>query len=318
MIISSDSYRRLASRAPATIQGGRAQYLTADQTAGVSRPAQLAHVFSDEAAKAFDAAAPTGTIDLDWSSALASGSPATTSNLLARYMVIRQGEELEFAVAASAVMFYVIKGSGRSFQEDEVIEWATGDAFLFPGGEGILNEAPNGDVVLFVVTDEPFVSTIGCSVAPFEEAQVKSTHYVGKTVAARLEDLASGAEPPPQRLNLSFVSAPFERSRCVAPTMAAGIATLAPAASQPEHCHDADTISLCLECDGGYTMVEGERIDWVANGALLVPAGAAHSQHSGSESRMFSFFVQDRGPRPVRSWESSPNQSGEPNPDAAP
>lgn len=318
MIISSDSYRRLASRAPATIQGGRAQYLTTDQAADSGAPERLAHVFSDEAAKAFDNAAVTGTIDLDRSSVLGSGFPATTSNLLARYLVIRQGEELEFAAAASAVMFYVIKGSGRSFQEDEVIEWATGDAFLFPGGEGILNEAPDCDVVLFVVTDEPFVSTIGCSVASFEQAQVKSTHYVGKTVSARLEDMAAGSEPPPPCLNLTFASVPFERSRCVAPMMAAGIATLSPAASQPAHCHDADTISLFLECDGGYSMVEGERIDWVANAALLTPAGTAHSQHSGSESRMFSFFVQDRGPRPVRSWRPSPNQPGDPEPESAP
>ena len=141
---------------------------------------------------------------------------------------------------------------------------------------------------------------------------------MGKSVAARLEDLAAGTEPPPQSLNLNFASVPFERSRCVAPAMAAGIATLAPAASQPEHCHDADTISLCLECDGGYSMVDGERIDWVTNAALLIPAGTAHSQHSGSESRMFSFFVQDRGPRPVRSWEPSPNQPGEPETESAP
>lgn len=317
MIISSESYRRLASRAPATIQSGRAQYLTADGSADSAAPERAAHVFREQAASAFDAAAPTGTVDLDRSSILGSGVAATTSNLLARYLVIRQGEEFEYTAPATAVMFYVIKGSGRSFQEDEVIEWTAGDAFLFPGGEGILNEAPDCDAVLFVVTDEPFVTMIGCSVAPFEEALVRPTHYVGKTVAARLEDMATGAEPPPQSLNLSFASAPFERSRCVVPMMAAGIATLAPGASQPAHGHDADTISLCLECDGGYSLIEGERIDWIANAALLTPAGAAHSQHSGSERRMLSFYVQDRGPRPVRSWEAGPDQTDEAQTNAA-
>ena len=309
MIISSESYRRLAARAPATIQSGRAQYLTADQTAAVSVRELSSQMFSDEAERAFDAATPTGLIDLDRSSASGARSPATTSNLLARYLVIREGEEFEFAASATTVLCYAIKGSGRSFQEDEVIEWNAGDAFMLPGGEAILNEAPDGDAVLFVVTDEPFVSMMGCSVASFEDARVKSTHYVGKTVAARMEDMAAGPEQPLEQVNLSFASASFEHIGCVAPLMVAGIATLAPGASQPEHCHDSDTISLCLECDGGYSLVEGNRVDWVANAVMLTPAGAAHSQHSGNESRMFSFFVQDRGPRSVRTWEPGQPES---------
>lgn len=316
MIISSESYRRLASRAPATIQAGRAQYLTADQTPDAAASKAAGRIFVDESAAAFNAAAPTGVVELDVSSRLGCGYPATTRNLLARYLVIREGEEFEFAASATTVLCYAIKGSGRSFQEDEVIEWNAGDAFLFAGGEAILNEAPDGDAVLFVVTDEPFVSMMGCSVSSFEDARIKSTHYVGKTVAARMEDMAAGPEQPFEQVNLSFASASFEHIGCVAPLMVAGIAALAPSASQPEHCHDSDTISLCLECDGGYSLIEGERIDWVANAAILTPAGAAHSQHSGSESRILSFYVQDRGPRPVRSWESGPNQSGEPEADA--
>jgi gentisate 1,2-dioxygenase len=117
-------------------------------------------------------------------------------------------------------------------------------------------------------------------------------------------------------MNLNFASAPFEDSGCVAPMMAAGIATLAAGANQPEHCHDSDTISLCLECNGGYSSVEGSRIDWLANAVIVTPAGAAHSQHSGGDGRMFSFFVQDRGPRPVRTWEPGPNQSEEPDAEA--
>ena len=314
MIISSESYRRLASRAPATIQAGRAQYLTSPPSVDAETAKPGSRIFLDEAARAFDAAVPTGTIDLDCSATLGSKHPATTPNLLARYLVIREGEELEFAASATTVLCYVIKGSGRSFQEDEVIEWNAGDAFLFPGGEAILNEAPDGDAVLFVVTDEPFVSMMGCGVASLEDARVKPTHYVGTTVAARMADMAAGSEQPPDQLNLSFASAPFERGSCVAPMMAAGVATLAPGASQPEHCHDSDTISLCLEGEGAYSLIEGERIDWVANAAILTPAGAAHSQHSGGESRMFSFFVQDRGPREVRTWKSGTQESAEQSP----
>ncbi|MDX1440670.1 MAG: hypothetical protein R3284_12280, partial [Rubricoccaceae bacterium] len=196
MIISSASYRRLASRAPATIQGGRAQYLSVGEAARVdARPS--AHVFTDEAAKAFGAAAQTGVIDLDWSSGLGSSAPATTRNLLARYLVIREGEEFEFSAQATSVLFYVIKGSGRSFQEDEVIEWKSGDAFLFSGGAAILNEAPGSDAVLFVVTDEPFVMMTGCSVPSFEESPVKPTHFEARTIVARLQDIQAQREEMP-------------------------------------------------------------------------------------------------------------------------
>lgn len=303
MIISSASYRHLASRAPATIQGGRAQYLTIEEAAGVNAAETSACVFNDEAEKAFGAAAQTGMVDLDLSSNAGGGSPATTRNLLARYLVIREGEEFQFSAQATSVLFYVIKGSGRSFQEDEVIEWAKGDAFLFPGGESILNEAPGTNAVLFVVTDEPFVSMTGCPVPPREQARVKSTHYTARTIDGQLDDMAAQSGQAASQAILIFGNAQFERIGSVAPNMNAGIATLAPGAQQRPHCHDSDTISLCLECEGVHSLIEGDRIDWVANSAILTPAGASHSQHSSGESRMFSFFVQDRGPRPVRTWE---------------
>ncbi len=316
MIISSASYRHLASRTPATIQGGRAQYLNVGEAAAVE--ARLsAHVFSDESTKAFDTAVQTGVIDLDLSAALGGSAPATTRNLLARYLVVREGEEFEFSAQATSVLFYVVKGSGRSFQEDEVIEWKTGDAFLFSGSEPILCEAPAVDAVLFVVTDEPFVLMTGCSMPSFEESPVKPTHFEARTVEARLQDLqaqpenmsaqqedpAAQSERPAAQEILIFASSGFERIGCVAPIMSAGIAALAPGTEQRPHCHDADTISLCLECEGVYSVIEGQRIDWIPNTAILTPAGAAHSQHSSGEGRMFSFFVQDRGSRPIRTWE---------------
>ncbi len=303
MVISSESYRRLASRAPATVQGARAQYLAADQAPDFTASNAPAHVFAEEAGKAFDAAAVTGLIDLDLSETRGFACPATTPNLLARYLVIRDGEEFELAARATSVLCYAITGSGRSFQEDEVIEWRAGDAFLFPGGEPILSEAPAGNAVLFVVTDEPFVSMTGAIVPSMEDARVRSTHFVGRTIAARLEDMAKGAEQTPAQTILNFASAAFEGSGCVAPLMAAGIATLAPGTDQPSHCHDADTLSLCLQCEGVYSTIGADRIDWVINAAILTPAGAAHSQHNTGQSGMFSFFVQDRGPRPVRTWE---------------
>jgi gentisate 1,2-dioxygenase len=303
MIISSHSFRRLASRVPATIQAGRAQYLTSPQPAPASIPKPSpAHIFSDQASSALEPAASTGMLPFDLSSKLGTAYPATTANLLARYLVVREGEEHEFLPQATSVLCYVIKGSGRTFREDEVIEWTSGDAFLFPGGESLLFEAPDGNAVVFIVTDEPLLASIGCVAPPGDDAKVQSAHYTAKTIAAQIEDMRAAETPPPETI-LKFGSAPFAQKGCVAPAMAAGVATLEPGAEQGEHCHDADTILLCLECEGVYSLVDGARADWVPNAALLMPAGAAHSQHNPGEKRMLSFYVQDRGPRDVRTWE---------------
>lgn len=302
MVMSSSGFRHLVSRAPATIQAGRAQYLPQTPVAEVKSPSP-AHVFVDEAARAFDPAAQTGTIELDRASQLGLNYPATTVNLLARYLVLREGEELEFQVQASSVLCYAMKGSGRSFQEDEVIEWKEGDVFLFPGGVTILNEAPNGNAVLFVVTDEPLLAALGSTAPSFGNAQTKSTHFTARTIAAQLEDMGSQAGEPATQAVLRFASSQYEQRSFVAPAIGAGVATLEPGADQVPHCHDVDTLSLGLQCENVHAMVDGNQIDWVANAAMLTPAGAVHSQHNSGEQRLFSFYVQDRGPRDARTWE---------------
>jgi gentisate 1,2-dioxygenase len=302
MVMSSSGFRHLVSRAPATIQAGRAQYLTKPPVAGAESSAQ-AHVFADQATRAFDPGAQTGLIELDRGEQMGVDYPATTANLLARYLVLREGDEFELEVQASSVLCYAMKGSGRSFQEDEVIEWTQGDVFLMPGGVTILNEAPNGDAVLFVVTDEPLLGALGCSTPPFDEAQVMSAHYTARTIAAQLEDIGARAGESATQANLGFASSQFEGRGCVAPAIGAGIATLEPGADQSPHCHDVDTISLGLECESVHALVEDVQIDWIANAAMLTPAGAVHSQHNRGEQRLFSFYVQDLGPRNVRTWE---------------
>lgn len=302
MVMSSRGFRHLASRAPATIQAGRAQYLATPAVADNESSAQ-AQVFADQAGRAFDSATKTGLIELDRGEAMGVDYPATTANLLARYLVLREGDEFEFDAQASSVLCYVMKGSGRSFQEDEMIEWTQGDVFLVAGGTTILNEAPNSDAVLFVVTDEPLLAALGCTALPFDEAQILSAHYTAKTIAAQLEDIGARAGESARQANLGFASSQFEARGCVAPAIGAGFATLEPGADQSPHCHDVDTISLGLECDSVHAMVEEVQVGWIANAAMLTPAGAVHSQHNHGEQRLISFYVQDLGPRNVRTWE---------------
>lgn len=301
MIISSESYRQLVRRAPATIQAQRAHYSSPD-TPSTASAGSRAHVFANEATQAFAADAVTGMIELDGSSRLGTKYPATTQNLLARYLVIREDEELELDVRASSVLFIALKGKGRSFQEDQVIEWGEGDMFLFPGGTPILNEAPHGDVVLFVVTDEPLLAGLGCLPPPFVDARVEPTHFVARTIAANLEDRTAQAGPDATQTIVQFSSARFDGIGCVAPMLAAGVATLSAGAEQTPHCHDADTLSVYVASEGLVSRIEGEEFQCAPGAALLTPAGALHSQRNTGAAAVFGFFVQDRGPRPVRTW----------------
>ena len=164
--------------------------------------------------------------------------------------------------------------------------------------------------MLFVATDEPFLASLGCAAPSGDDAKVQSAHYTARTIAAQLEDMRAGSETPPTQAVLKLGSVPFDRAGCVAPMMAAGIATMEPGAEQAPHCHDADTISLCLGCDKVFSVIDGDRYEWEPHAALLTPAGAPHSQHNEGEKRMFSFFVQDRGPRGVRTWEPGGGEAG--------
>ena len=118
-----------------------------------------------------------------------------------------------------------------------------------------------------------------------------------------MEDIGARAGESATQTNLGFASSQFESRGCVAPAIGAGFATLEPGADQSPHCHDVDTISLGLECDSVHAMVEEVQVGWIANAAMLTPAGAVHSQHNHGEKRLVSFYVQDLGPRNARTWE---------------
>lgn len=99
--------------------------------------------------------------------------PATTPNLLASFVRVCVGESVTTNACATSQAFYVIHGQGKSQSGLGVVEWSTGDFFVFPssteempcthlclGDEGV----ESGGAGLYWVSDAPLLSYLG--VAP--------------------------------------------------------------------------------------------------------------------------------------------------------
>src|SRR4051812_14106123 len=94
--------------------GRRAGYQFVQRGYGRPLPPIEPHVFLDERDRAFHPEAPTGLILLDRSGIIQANFPATTPGILAAYLVVRQGEQVDTAFASSGVVGYVLKGEGQT------------------------------------------------------------------------------------------------------------------------------------------------------------------------------------------------------------
>jgi hypothetical protein len=64
---------------------------------------------------------------------------------------------------------------------------------------------------------------------------------------------------------------------------------------QRAHRHNGVAITLALEGEGVYSLIEDERVDWVTGAAQVTPAAELHSHHNRGTRRMRSLVIQDEG-----------------------
>jgi gentisate 1,2-dioxygenase len=77
--------------------------------------------------------------------------------------------------------------------------------------------------------------------------------------------------------------------------MVAVVNTLAAGAHQRAHRHNGAAITLCLEAEGVYSTVEGERCDWSHGLVVVTPPCEVHSITNAGPRLMRCFTVQDSG-----------------------
>lgn len=255
-----------------------------------------AHIFTEQQQLALSSNVKTGLIALDLSSTLRTPYPATTPNILARYIVVRAGEACEHEFAATGEIYYVARGAGSSQAQSERISWRAGDVFVLPGASHTRHDADQ-DSLLVCFTNEPELAYAGVHPPKAQQNRVvRAAYYSANTINEKL-DLVHHTTAPQQTAGKAVILATsaLRDMRTVLPTLTATINTLEPGGDQRPHKHNAVALTLAVESEGIYSMVDREKINWIPFGVMITPPQAEHSHHNRGPRMMKSFVVQDGG-----------------------
>ena len=274
----------------------RARYFDSGNAFNIVYPDVPAASFVAQRDAALDPATGTRLIRCDQSGALGLGFPATSPLVLAAYARVRAGESLTFDARASVVLGYVIDGSGRAQQGADTIAWGAGDVFSFPGGRPIELSSPDRDSVLWLVTNEPELAFERFAPPAPAEALVEATHFPAATIAQEL--VRARARLAGQRvagLAVVFASERLEDRRNVSPTLTLAMNQLGPGEMQVAHSHNSVAVSLAINGERCYSMVDGKRKDWQPFVTMVTPPTSVHSHHNNGTGLANWLIVQDGG-----------------------
>jgi gentisate 1,2-dioxygenase len=251
--------------------------------------------FVDERDRAFDPDTPTGLIDMDLSEALETAYPATTPLVLSRYARIRAGETLDVDVRASTQIFCVLAGRGTTRIGDETVHWQAGDVLALPGAASAEHRADE-TAVAWLVTDEPALSFLDLEPVAAAASAIQPVHYHAEDLRTELDRVYQHPDAdtfPGYAVVLSHAG--LEHTRNIHPTMTLALNSLPAGRSQRPHVHSAMALTLCLQGEGVYSLVDGERKDWRQHAVMVTPPGAPHAHHNEGDARMESYVIQDGG-----------------------
>jgi gentisate 1,2-dioxygenase len=274
----------------------RARYYSSLDGFNIKKPAIPAHAFVAERDRAFDPAAPTGLIPCDLSRTLEIGFPVTAPLVLARYVRIRAGERLATRFAASGALYYVIAGSGETVQGPDAIAWDEGDAFCLPGGAEAAHIAGAGDCLLYVVTNEPLLAFERLEPPRPGRAPIEAVHYPADEIQRQLDRihrLATTTELPGK--SISFGTAELDADRVALPSFTFSMNSLSPGETQRPHQHNAVAVTLVVQGERCYSMIDGRRVDWQPWTVMITPPAEMHSHHNDGDRLARFLIVQDGG-----------------------
>lgn len=276
----------------------RAAFLPRDNYYVGAQKELPAHVFMAERAQALDPDCPTGFIMLDYP--LGADYPATTPLMLARYARVRAGESLAARFKSSAEVYYVIRGSGRTRQREDCIHWTTGDVFCLPGGGETEHRAESEDCLLWVVTNEPLLSLENVEPPRPGHGSILPVHYLAEDIDRNLkltqdEEARKGAASNGNGAFIFSSQTFVEKRRLPFPTLMFALNSLVPGNDQRPHRHNAVALTLVLESEQCYSMIDGKRHDWVDLAALVTPPGQVHSHHNKGSKLTRFLIAQDSG-----------------------
>jgi gentisate 1,2-dioxygenase len=247
----------------------------------------------------------TRIVALDSSAALGNtDGPATSPAMCAYFIHIRDGEKVATAPRATSELYYVLRGSGFSAVNGELVQWEEGDVMTLPAGSRSTHHA-SADTALYWVTDEPLLRYLGVTAT---EPRFRATKYDGVRSRAELDKVARAPHAGERnRISVLLANANQTQTLTVTHTLWAMLGLLPAGEVQRPHRHQSVALDLITDCrDGCFTLVgqqideRGEivdpvRVDWEAGGAFVTPPGLWHAHHNESGADAHLLPVQDAG-----------------------
>ena len=92
-----------------------------------------------------------------------------------------------------------------------------------------------------------------------------------------------------------FSSESQAHRRNALPTLTLALNSLPAGEAQRAHKHNSIAVSLVVQGDDCYSMVDGARKDWSPWATTVTPPGAVHSHHNEGGKQALFLIVQDGG-----------------------
>jgi gentisate 1,2-dioxygenase len=249
---------------------------------------------------------PTGVVPLDLSKELGiTTGEATSPALLANFVRIRAGEQIDTSPNATSQLFYVLYGRGFAAINGHLVKWEKGDFLTLPAGARTVFYA-DAEAAMYWVHDEPLLRYLG---ADATQPRFRPTKFRRADAVTKLEDIAArpGANDK-SRVSVLLANANQEQTLTITHVLWAMFGVLPAGQEQRPHRHQSVALDLILDAppNGCYTLLgtrldeRGEivdpiRVDWQAGGAFTTPPGMWHAHYNETDTPAHLIPVQDAG-----------------------
>ena len=252
----------------------------------------------------------TRIIPFEINNAMDIDTKCTSPNLMASFIRICVGENIDTEATATSQVFYVIRGKGKTNSEYGEKHWNTGDLFVLPHTNGTINhlciEAEEyGGAALYWVNDEPLMNYLGVSprLAKFEP-----TFYTRDRMLAAVREITeTNKNEDCNRLGILLANKSCQQTKTLTHVMWSLLNSIPPNTIQKPHRHNSVALDLAVSTESNvYTLMgrdidsEGNiidpiRCDWVSGGVFTTPPGWWHSHHNESDKIAWVLPIQDAG-----------------------
>jgi gentisate 1,2-dioxygenase len=249
---------------------------------------------------------PTGVVPLDLSTELGIKAGAATSPaLLANFLRIHAGEQIDTSPNATSQLYYVLFGHGFAAVNGQLVKWEKGDFLTLPAGARSVFYA-DSEAAMYWVHDEPLLRYLG---AEAREPRFRATKFRRSDAVTKLEEIASrpGANDK-SRVSVLLANENQEQTLTITHVLWAMFGVLPPNQQQRPHRHQSVALDLILDAppSGCYSLlgtrldergniVDPVRVDWQAGGAFTTPPGMWHAHFNETDEPAHLIPVQDAG-----------------------